>query len=318
MTKPPDFEELKMRLASLTQPPQIDELRSRLAEITRPPQIEELQSRLAALTSPPGLADLQARLASLTKAPQLEELQHRLVTLTTPPQFDELRMRMVSTLIPGAGSFLLGGLEASRALNALAHANSATLQRVADNLFDDQGGQSQSGLSVLQVSDFADLEIGESAASVEDEVVAVLDGASEASSLSSAARLWLQRFLIAMFLLMNYLAAQNGVREELCFIQPKLMPGHTLGQTGKAIRSALCATHMPEEMLRNYRLVEGVGVRLRTAPSIKSDIVQVALADRAVLEVLDSSNRDWLYVSVIAEDGITGWISRKYTYQLMR
>lgn len=50
---------------------------------------------------------------------------------------------------------------------------------------------------------------------------------------------------------------------------------------------------------------------------MKAAEVQVTLEDRALLEVLDGSNRDWLHVSVIGEEGLEGWISRKYTHRLL-
>lgn len=71
-------------------------------------------------------------------------------------------------------------------------------------------------------------------------------------------------------------------------------------------------------MLEVFARLRGGNVRLRTDPSMKAEIVQVTLPARALLEVLDSSNRDWLYVSVVAEGGLEGRISRKYTRQLLR
>ncbi|MNG40039.1 hypothetical protein D3C84_1284460 [compost metagenome] len=51
---------------------------------------------------------------------------------------------------------------------------------------------------------------------------------------------------------------------------------------------------------------------------MKSQVVVVSLQDMALLRVLDDSNRDWLYVSVLYESGVEGWVSRKYTNRLDR
>ncbi|MDF3239615.1 SH3 domain-containing protein [Pseudomonas veronii] len=111
---------------------------------------------------------------------------------------------------------------------------------------------------------------------------------------------------------------QSAVRQELCFFQPKIAPMLTANQAGKAVRNFLCETDVPAELLQGYRLVNGVDVRLREGPGMKHRIISVSIPDRSVLEVLDSGNRDWLHVSVVGEDGVEGWISRKYTHRLIR
>jgi hypothetical protein len=137
----------------------------------------------------------------------------------------------------------------------------------------------------------------------------------DVSNLSAATKwciTWLQ-WLIPVFF--AYLAMQNGAREELCFLQPKILPGMTSGQLGKAIRSAAC--EMPAELLKNYRFVRGESVRLRADPGKKAEVLPVFLSDGALLEVLGSENRDWLHVSVLGQEGVEGWISRKYVRRLV-
>ena len=130
------------------------------------------------------------------------------------------------------------------------------------------------------------------------------------SKLSPAAKAYFKWFCWFLGLLATYLAAQNAVREELCFLQPKILPGMTAGQMGKTVRKALCeATFVIDG---DYRFVKGVGVRLREGAGTKAAVLPVHLADGQVVEVLDSSNPDWLHVTVIAV-GIEGWVSRKYT-----
>jgi len=153
---------------------------------------------------------------------------------------------------------------------------------------------------------------------LERQVVEHLENGKAVDSLSATqkARLWSVMQLIQMLVI--WLATQNGVREELCFFQPKLSSALSASQVGKAVRNFMCERDAPLEILRNYRTVKGTGVRLRVDPSMKAAEVQVTLEDRALLEVLDGSNRDWLHVSVIGEEGLEGWISRKYTHRLLQ
>ncbi|WLG73575.1 SH3 domain-containing protein [Pseudomonas simiae] len=153
---------------------------------------------------------------------------------------------------------------------------------------------------------------------LERQVVEHLENGKAVDSLSDTqkARLWSVMQLIQMLII--WLATQNGVREELCFFQPKLSSALSASQVGKAVRNFMCERDAPLEILRNYRTVKGTGVRLRVDPSMKAAEVQVTLEDRALLEVLDGSNRDWLHVSVIGEEGLEGWISRKYTHRLLQ
>ncbi|WP_460114205.1 SH3 domain-containing protein [Pseudomonas sp. H3_G03] len=153
---------------------------------------------------------------------------------------------------------------------------------------------------------------------LERQVVEHLENGKAVDSLSATqkARLWLVMQLIQMLVI--WLATQNGVREELCFFQPKLSSALSASQVGKAVRNFMCERDAPLEILRSYRTVKGTGVRLRVDPSMKAAEVQVTLEDRALLEVLDGSNRDWLHVSVIGEEGLEGWISRKYTHRLLQ
>jgi hypothetical protein len=67
-----------------------------------------------------------------------------------------------------------------------------------------------------------------------------------------------------------------------------------------------------KDILKGFRVVAGNNVNLRTNPSMKSDII-LRLNTGTLLEVLDKSNRTWLFVEI--EDGdevVQGWISRKY------
>lgn len=117
-----------------------------------------------------------------------------------------------------------------------------------------------------------------------------------------------------IWLVLSYLALQNGAREELCFLQPKIIPGMTSGQLGKAIRSAAC--EIPLDVLKNHRFVRGDSVNLRTEPRINAETIPIFLSDGAILEVIGDENRVWLHVSVVGQGGVEGWISRKYVRRL--
>lgn len=131
------------------------------------------------------------------------------------------------------------------------------------------------------------------------------------TKLSPAGKTYLKWFAWLILVLLNYIALQNAVREELCFVQPKIFPGMTAGQMGKAVRKALCEASV--EIEGDFRLVKGVGVHLRASPTRKAEILPVGLPDGQIIEVLDSSNEDWLHVSVPSKGGVDGWIFRKYT-----
>gem|GEM_PF-4770478 len=153
---------------------------------------------------------------------------------------------------------------------------------------------------------------------LEKRIVERLERGEGVAALTRAEQAHLGLVLDFLKLLLIWLATQNGVREELCHFQPKILPHATHSQVGKSVRSFLCEAEMPVEMLRSYRTVKGIGVHLRAAPGMKAEVVPFTLEDRALLEVLNSSNRDWLHVSVVNEDGVEGWVSRKYTYPLLR
>jgi len=156
------------------------------------------------------------------------------------------------------------------------------------------------------------------AVELEREMVDSLRSGRDVSTWSDAAKIYFIYIRMLVRALLFLIAVEATLRQELCFYQPKLFPLATAGQAGKAVRAFMCEAEAPDEFTRALRTVEGVNVRLRAAPGMKSEILQVTLPNRAVLKILDNSNRDWLYVAVVAQDGVEGWVSRKYTRQLLR
>ena len=68
-----------------------------------------------------------------------------------------------------------------------------------------------------------------------------------------------------------------------------------------------------KELLKGYRVVIADSLRLRAKPSMESEVI-VTLPIGKLVNVIDSSNRSWLYVQVEHDDGlIEGWISRRFT-----
>lgn len=169
-----------------------------------------------------------------------------------------------------------------------------------------------SRLNVSTHGEFVDeAEPSEAAATMELSAAAK---SRDVEHLSDGAKAYLLRLFWIISVLCTYLALQNGVREELCFLQPKIIPNMSAGQMGKAIRAAAC--DVPLEMLKDYRFVRGESVRLRAAPSSKAQTMPIFLSDGDLLEVLSTENRDWLHVKVVGQEGVEGWISRRYAKQI--
>ena len=180
---------------------------------------------------------------------------------------------------------------------------------------EDRTGNSSLTSLIAQLSDGASTGVIELSP---EEIEAELSSAAhtgDVTHLSDAAKRYMSWLYWIIGTFFAYLALQNGVREELCFLQPKIMPGMTASQMGKAIRRTAC--DVPFDLLKGYRFVRGEAVRLRKDPNMKAEILPIILADGALLEVLSTDNRDWLYVSVVGQDRGEGWISRKYAKQLV-
>ena len=66
-------------------------------------------------------------------------------------------------------------------------------------------------------------------------------------------------------------------------------------------------------LLKGFRVTIGSDVHLREAPTMKSKII-AKLPRGKLIEVLDKTNRSWLFVEVDIEgEAFVGWISRRYT-----
>jgi hypothetical protein len=130
---------------------------------------------------------------------------------------------------------------------------------------------------------------------IERQIVGHFEQGKPVSTLTGEQKFRLQLVIRWLILIMAFLQIESAVRQELCFFQPKLTPGMTSGQVGKAVRKYMCERDIPVEMLSRIRTVKGDGVRLRSGPGMKEEVLPVILQDRMLIEVLDSENRDWLH-----------------------
>lgn len=65
--------------------------------------------------------------------------------------------------------------------------------------------------------------------------------------------------------------------------------------------------------LSQFRVITGDNVRLRTSPSMNSEVIEY-IGKNTVVAILESKERQWLLVQVKSGDElITGWITRTYT-----
>ncbi|MGQ7805040.1 SH3 domain-containing protein [Hafnia alvei] len=68
--------------------------------------------------------------------------------------------------------------------------------------------------------------------------------------------------------------------------------------------------------LNKFRLITADNVNMRTKPSMSADVIET-LNKNTAIAVIDSTNRQWLYIQVIFHGEKTfGWVNRSYTKRL--
>ncbi|MCK9818280.1 hypothetical protein M1B35_30205 [Pseudomonas sp. MAFF 302046] len=92
---------------------------------------------------------------------------------------------------------------------------------------------------------------------LEQQIIGRLESGETVESLTLAQRLHLFTIYKAICWLCVSLLAVNGARDDLCSLQPKLLPTMTSNQVARAVRSTLCDA--PLEFLSPYRSVKGEG-----------------------------------------------------------
>ena len=94
-------------------------------------------------------------------------------------------------------------------------------------------------------------------------------------------------------------------------LQTDLQNKETLSEIKSYVRKPSLGIN--KELLKGYRVVTRSDVHLRKRPSMKSEII-TRLPLGKLIEILDKSNRSWLYVKVDIEgDTLVGWMARRYT-----
>ena len=147
--------------------------------------------------------------------------------------------------------------------------------------------------------------------SIQEEIQKELAGNSDYNSLSKRAQLLLsyiyhKYFLPIILSLLTSIIWQQAQKVQIS-LQEKETPAEIKSYTRKPIPG------INKNLLKGYRVVTGADVHLRRDPSMKSDII-TTLPRGQLLEVLDKSNRSWIFVKVeIEEETFAGWISRRYT-----
>lgn len=145
---------------------------------------------------------------------------------------------------------------------------------------------------------------------VEAEIVQALNTGSSSQSLSAPALVFLVLFITAVHTFYEDLSKWNDFRESVCDIQGRLGTFDSLAHARKFVRTTLCDA--PKGLTESFRLTKKEGINLREEPGMKGEVI-MTLPKYAPLEVVDTTNRDWLLVSYKHEGiEIEGWVSRKY------
>lgn len=145
---------------------------------------------------------------------------------------------------------------------------------------------------------------------VEAEVVRALESSGSPQKLTAQAMALLLLLIIILYQCYDGISKWNDFRESVCDIEQRLGAFDSLAQARKVVRSALC--DVPPALRDSIRLTKKDEVNLREGPGMKEGVI-LSLPKFAPLEVIDSSNRDWLLV-VYKHQGIEieGWVSRKF------
>jgi hypothetical protein len=128
--------------------------------------------------------------------------------------------------------------------------------------------------------------------------------------LSESARtvvLWIFYHMVLPFLMS--IAASMALEK----FNEKATVTETVTTSREAKKLARCGNGLEREIFAGCRVVIGSGLRLRSGPGMKTEIITTLPLGKLVM-ILDSSERAWLHVEVDLEgDVIEGWVARRYT-----
>lgn len=281
-----------------------------------------LDSLMAATASVQPFGSLSAMKAAMAVLQPLASLELLNAAKVESPLSASLKTMMAvadSVLRPSASLKVMlesfQDLQQSPIFSALVAADPSRVQSLVDSAKAQEAESSQSIAQEPEEGYFPHPTSNISA--VESEVVRSLrEDAPQGATLSPQAWMLLLRVWMILSALYACIAQWNDFRESLCDIDARVLGAESLPQARKAVRKALCG--LPSELTDSVRLAAGEKVNLRKQPGMKAEVI-LEMRSFAVLEVVDSGNRDWLLVRYKHEDiYIEGWVSRKFVRDPMK
>ncbi len=136
------------------------------------------------------------------------------------------------------------------------------------------------------------------------------------STLSTTGK-WLALFIFVEVIMPIYLHFYliPAIEDMKRNVEPNLVETATIQEVRKKAR---CLDYQSKALLSNCRFITGNGLRLRTGPSQKAEVITL-LARGKIVDVIDSSNRSWLEVEVLVDgEYLKGWVARRYTSTFKR
>jgi hypothetical protein len=147
-------------------------------------------------------------------------------------------------------------------------------------------------------------------ATIESELNSFANETLNFTSLSEHARtvvLWLFYRLVLPFLM----GIAAGITLDRYYEKSNVTEKITTSREAKKL--ARCDSGLDRQIFAGCRVVTGSGLRLRTEPGMKSEVI-TTLPLGKLITVLDSSERAWLHVEVdLNGELIEGWVARRYT-----
>ena len=166
-------------------------------------------------------------------------------------------------------------------------------------------------LDSLRIDQFGLPEDQDIDQSIQAEIQRELAGNRDYNRLSKRAQLSLSGIYHKYFLPIILSLLANIIWQEAQKVQISLQEKETPAKIKSYVRQPIPGVN--KNLLKGYRVVTGSDVHLREDPNMKSDII-TTLPRGQLLEVLDKSNRSWIFVKVeIEEEIFVGWVSRRYT-----
>lgn len=252
-------------------------------------------------------------LKQLEPSPQLKEIMRQIEPLTR--QFAEIHESEAIKSIRLASESVLASFERSGiqeilriASNTFSEVDFKLIKEMENSPFGLSGSEILAQAEEFEVlPEFRDGELV-NAAAIKSELTTTKDFKNLAPKTKSIIHLML--FTIFLNLLSNYIYDQAKIlmARDIEEISP---PNPTPEKARKFSRNP--GKNIRADSLQDVRIVIGSGLNLRESPSISAKVI-LELPVGKLLDVLDRSNRTWLYVGVTIDgEYLEGWVSRRYT-----